>query len=229
VTPVDNTEPLSIYAAGPGQAPCLARMILAAARGRRLSGFLDVLLRVPERTILDILARLSVHPAQVWGRLDRTQVALVDGVCAGTITFGPEPEPSPYPFTPQALKDAAARAGLTPAQVLAGLTRQQAYMAQWPELFAGRAEPGTWLIEYLGVRRENRLGGVAQGLMTRARDMAGAAGASRLELYQDQDNALAGRLFASLGYKLVGTYAPAPGMEAYGPAVNRLRLNLSGF
>lgn len=223
--PVDNTEPLSVYKAGPGYAPCLAKMILAATRGHRKRGFLDLLTGLPEPNILRLLALLAVHPAQPWGRLDNTWVALVDGVCAGTVTMCSDIHTRDYPFSPLALADAAGSLGIPPVQVSDILARQKAFVDQLAA-FDEPAPAGTWLVEYLGVRPENRAGGVARGLMARAAREVKNAGGTALELYCDVGNVRAERLFAALGFTLASLYRYGPGFEAYGEGVRRLRLDL---
>ena len=223
--PVNNTEPLSIYKAGPGWAECLAKMILAACRSHRTRGFMDYLLQLPEPAIIRLLARLALHPAQQWGRIDNTYVALVDGVCSGTVTVRTEINSRDYPFTPLALAEVAPSLGITPSQVADILARQKAFVDQL-SAFAEPMPPGTWLVEYLAVRYENRSAGVAKGLMARAMQEVKAAGGAALELYCDLGNTRAERLFASLGFALVKEYRYAPKMKACGEGVRRLRLEL---
>jgi len=223
--PVNNTEPLSVYRAGPGYAKCLADMILLASRGHRKRGFLDHLTGLPEPEIIRLLSILAMHPDQPWGRIDNTYVALVDGVCSGTVTVRPELASRDYPFDPTALEDACARMGLAPGQAREILARQEAYVAGL-SVFEEEALPGAWLVEYLGVRRENQAGGAARGLLARAERDVRDAGGTALELYCDLGNTRAERLFAALGYTLVKEYRYGPGFEACGDGFRRLRLEL---
>jgi len=223
--PVDNTEPLSVYRAGPGYARCLADMILLASRSHHKRGFLDHLTGLPEPLILNLLARLAMHPAQLWGRIDNTYVALVDGVCSGTVTVREDISTPDYPFSPHALRDLAPGLGLTDEDVAGIVSRQQAFVNAMPAV-TEPATPGTWLVEYLGVRRENRAGGVARGLMARVEQDLRAAGAKALELYCDLGNTRAERLFSTLGFTLVREYRYGPGMEIYGEGVSLLKLEL---
>lgn len=225
--PVDNTEPLSVYRAGPGYDNCLAEMILAACRGHRKRGFLDHLVGLPGPDILRLLALLSRHPGQRWGLIENTYVALVDGVCSGTVTVSRETADRDYPFTPGPLKDVAAKLGLSPEIVEEILARQKAFVDQLA-VFNEPIAPGTWLVEYLGVRPENRAAGVALGLMDRAASEVRAAGGLALELYCDIGNTRAERLFARLGFTLAKEYRYIPEMvEAYGEGARRLRLELA--
>jgi GNAT superfamily N-acetyltransferase len=223
--PVNNTEPLSVYRAGPGYAKCLAGMILAACRAHRKRGFLDYLLELPDGDIVRLLTLLAAHPAQQWGRIDETYVALVDGVCSGTVTVSREKYTRDYPFTPEALTEVASRLGLAPGLVAEILARQKAYVDQMPA-FDEPVPPGTWLVEYLGVRPENRAAGVARGLMARATREVRDAGGSALELYCDIGNTRAERLFASLGFFLVKEYRYRPELADLGDGARRLRLEL---
>ncbi|WP_243361650.1 GNAT family N-acetyltransferase [Fundidesulfovibrio terrae] len=223
--PVNNTEPLSVYRAGPGYAKCLADMILLASRAHRKRGFLDHITGLPEPEIIRLLSILAMHPDQPWGRIDNTYVALVDGVCSGTVTVRPELATRDYPFAPPALRDAAARMGLAGAQVRDILGRQEAYVDSL-SVFDEPTQPGAWLVEYLGVRRENQATGVARGLMARAADDGRKAGGATLELYCDTGNTRAEQLFAMLGYELVRKYRYDPVVEVCGEAVKRFRLTL---
>jgi GNAT superfamily N-acetyltransferase len=227
--PVNNTEPLSVYRAGPGYAKCLADMILLASRAHRKRGFLDHITGLPEPDIIRLLSILAMHPDQPWGRIDNTYVALVDGVCSGTVTVRPELATRDYPFAPMALRDAASRMKLPDALVRDILTRQKAFTDSL-SVFEEDAQPGAWLVEYLGVRRENQAAGVARGLMARAMDDVRQAGGKTLELYCDTGNTRAERLFAMLGFTLVReyTYGPvvAPVFALYGESVKRMRLEL---
>ena len=223
--PVNNTEPLSVYRAGPGYAKCLAEMILLASRSHHKRGFLDHLTGLPEPVILKMLAGLAMHPAQPWGRIDNTYVALVDGVCSGTVTVREDISTPDYPFSPSALEDLAPGLGLHPEHVADILSRQRAFVNALPAV-TEPASPGTWLVEYLGVRRENRAAGVARGLMARTAQEVRAAGGKALELYCDLGNRRAERLFAALGYTLVKLYRYGPGMDAYGEGVSLLTLTL---
>ena len=224
--PVNNTEPLSVYRAGPGYDKCLADMILAACRGHHKRGFLDYLLELPDADTVRLLTHLAVHPAQAWGRIDETYVARVDGVCSGTVTMCREKDTRDYPFSPEALNGVASRLGMGPDVVAAILARQKAYVDQMPA-FDEPAPPGTWLVEYLAVRPENRAGGVARGLMARAADEARNAGGLALELYCDFGNTRAERLFAALGFGVVREYRYLPELAACGEGVRRLRLELA--
>jgi len=223
--PVNNTEPLSVYRAGPGYAKCLADMILLASRSHHKRGFLDHLTGLPEPTIIRLLARLAMHPAQPWGRIDNTYVALVDGVCSGTVTVREDLSTPDYPFSPQALRDLAPDLAISPEQVADILSRQQAFVSALPAV-TEPASPGTWLVEYLGVRRENQAGGVARGLMARTTQDVRAAGGKALELYCDLGNTRAERLFAALGFTLVREYRYGPGMDVYGQGVSLFKLAL---
>lgn len=223
--PVNNTEPLSVYRAGPGYAKCLADMILLASRAHRKRGFLDHITGLPEHGIIRLLSILAMHPDQPWGRIDNTYVALVDGVCSGTITVRPELATRDYPFAPAALRDAATRMGLNGEQVRGILERQAAYVDSL-SVFEEEAQPGAWLVEYLGVRRENQAAGVARGLMARATEDVRKAGGEVLELYCDTGNTRAERLFAMLGFTLVREYRYDPVVEMCGQAVKRMRLEL---
>ena len=223
--PVNNTEPLSVYRAGPGYAKCLAEMILLASRSHHKRGFLDHITELPEPVILGLLAGLAMHPDQPWGRIDNTCVALVDGVCSGTVTVREDISTPDYPFSPRALEDLAPGLGLSPEHVADILARQRDFVNALPAV-TEPASPGTWLVEYLGVRRENRAGGVARGLMARAEQDVRAAGGKVLELYCDLGNTRAEKLFATLGYTLVRKYSYGPGMEVYGAGVSLLTLTL---
>lgn len=221
--PVNNTEPLSVYRAGPGYAHCLAGMILSACRGHLKRGFLDDITGLPEPDILALLARLALHPAQPWGRIDNSYVALVDGVCSGMVTVREEIVCLDYPFAPEALQDAADALGFEPGVAEGILTRQRAFVAQLAA-FSEPVFPGGWLVEYISTRYENRSAGVAYALMARAEADIRAAGGAALEAYCDMGNTRAERLFASLGFTLVKEYLYIPEMRPFwGDGTRRLR------
>ncbi len=220
--PVNNTEPLSIYRAGPGYAKCLADMILAASRAPHKRGYLDHLLHgAATDEVLRLLAALAVHPRQQWGRLDNTWMALVDGVCAGTATFRPAAQVEEFPFSPPALLLAASGLGLERVAAEA-LDRQRMLLDALP---SGQVPPpGTWRLDYLGVRYENRGAGVGRGLMLRALDEVRAAGGRALELYCQGGNDRAAGLFAALGFREVWRHQLRPGPDAPPREMRLLRL-----
>jgi GNAT superfamily N-acetyltransferase len=221
--PVNNTEPLSVYRAGPGYAHCLAGMILSACRGHLKRGFLDDITGLAELDILALLAALAKHPGQPWGRIDNSYVALVDGVCSGMVTVREEIVRPDYPFAPGPLREAAGKLGITPEAVEAILARQRAFVEQLPA-FTEPVFPGGWLVEYVSTRYENRSAGVARALMARAEADIRAAGGSALEAYCDMGNTRAERLFASLGFTLVKEYFYIPEMRPlWGEGTRRLR------
>lgn len=222
--PVNNTEPLSVYRAGPGYAKCLSDIILAASRAPYKRGFLDHLLQMPEASILRLLGRLAMHPAQEWGRIDNTFAALVDGVCAGTVTVREKLRPCEFPFTPEALRDVARHLGMDAPQVEAVLTRQRTWLAHLP--IDAECPPGVWQAHYLGARREFRGGGVARGLMERAIGEITASGGTALELLCAMGNTRAEQLFASLGFTVVEERRFGPGFEHLGIGTRRWRLAL---
>lgn len=224
--PVNNTEPLSVYKAGPGYAPCLARMVLLASRAHRKRGFLDWITGLEEADIIRLLSILAMDRQQPWGRIDNTWVALVDGVCSGTVTVRPELATRDYPFAPKALEEACGRMGLEPGQARGILARQEEFVNAL-SVFEEEAEPGAWLVEYLGVRRENQAAGVAMGLMARAAEESRKAGATSLELYCDVGNTRAERLFAKLGFMPVREYRYARVLGSSGEVVTRLRRDLA--
>lgn len=197
--PVDNTEPLSIYRAGPGYDNCLADMLLRASRGCRRQGLLDHLLALPRLEALRVLARLARQEGQHAGRIEHTLVALVDGVCAGTLTLREDPPEAYRPLSPDPLREVFAGLGLARATAHAALDRQEAFLSLMPGA-AGPFPAGRWRVQYLAVRPENRAGGVARGLLLRARDEAARAGAASLGLCCPLGAPPAWRLFSAMGY-----------------------------
>lgn len=222
--PVNNTEPLSIYRAGPGYAHCLAEMMLMATRAHHKRGILDYLLGLPEPMILRVMARLAMHPAQAWGRIDNTFVALVDGVCAGTATVRPAVPFGEFPYSPMPFCEVAAELRIPPEFVEAALKRQKSLMA-WLAPGDDPEPPGMWLLEYLGVRRPFRAAGVGRGLMRRVIEEVRTAGGTGLELYCEIGNVRAERLYASLGFTVLHEYIYDADAVAFGGVgVRQLRL-----
>jgi len=207
--PVNNTEPLSVYPAGPGYAPCLAAMILASSRAHRLRGFVDRLLDLREPAILKLLARLALDPGQLCGRIDNAYVALVDGVCAGMVTVRPAGRLEEYPFSPGALEEAASALRLDAAWTGRVLERQRDFVSGLPRSREPMQE-GVWFVEHLAVRYENRSAGVARGLLDRVGADARGAGGTVLELYCETGNARAEALCATLGFVPASPEAPGP-------------------
>ncbi|MFP5221948.1 MAG: GNAT family N-acetyltransferase [Acidobacteriota bacterium] len=222
--PVNNTEPLSVYRAGPGYAPCLAEMILLATRAQHKRGILDFLLGLPEPVILRVMARLAMHPAQAWGRIDNTFVALVDGVCSGTATARPADPFGDFPYTPEPFREVAAELHIEPELVEAALERQKRLL-YWLSPGDEPEPEGMWLLEYLAVRRPFRAGGVARGLMERVMQEVRAAGGSGLELYCEIGNVQAERLYATLGFSVLREYIyDEAAVGFHGVGVRQLRI-----
>lgn len=224
--PVNNTEPLSVYRAGPGYARCLAEMIVMASRGHNRRGYLDRLLDMPEERITDVLAALAMHPGQLWGRIDNAFVALVDGVCSGMATAREAASMGEFPFSREAFEEVGARLKLAPEAVAQVLERQDELAVRF-EASRTRFAPGTWLVEYVAVRRENRAGGVARGLMERIAAEAAAAGGKGLELFCEMGNVRAERLYASLGFRPVWEYRYPGELAGQGQGIRRLRRELA--
>lgn len=224
--PVDNTEPLSVYRAGPGYARCLAEMILMASRGHHRRGYMDNLLDLPGERTLDVLAALARHPAQLWGRVDNAFVALVDGVCSGMVSVRPARTLGEFPFSREAFTEVGQRLGLAPEAVARTLERQND-LARRFHASATLLPEGTWLVEYLAVRRENRAAGVARGLMARVEAEAKAAKASGIELFCEMGNERAQRLYSTLGFRPVWEFRYPQEMAAHGEGVRRLRSDLA--
>lgn len=222
--PVNNTEPLSVYRAGPGYAPCLAEMILMATRAQHKRGILDYLLGLPEPLILRVMARLAMHPAQAWGRIDNTFVALVDGVCAGTATARPAVPFGEFPYSPEPFREVAAGLHIAPELVDAALERQERLL-YWLSPGDDPEPQGMWLLEYLAVRRPFRAGGVARGLMERVVQEASVAGGTGIELYCEIGNVQAERLYATLGFSVLREYLYDDDAVVFGGVgVRQLRL-----
>ncbi|GFK92682.1 hypothetical protein NNJEOMEG_00508 [Fundidesulfovibrio magnetotacticus] len=216
--PVDNTEPLSVYRAGPGYDNCLADMALRAARGHRKRGLLDHLLGLDPHRTQRVLALLARDPRQHAGRYEHTFVALVDGVCSGTATARTDLPGGYQPLSPDALADAFARRGLTEVQARAALDRQADYLRLLP--LAGEPfGPDTWRVQYVAARPENRAGGVARGLLRRVEAEARSAGIARLGAVCQTGNVRALRLFAAMGYEAERERAYPPELAHLGEGI----------
>ncbi|WP_243312855.1 GNAT family N-acetyltransferase [Fundidesulfovibrio agrisoli] len=209
--PVNNTEPLSVYAAGPGYAPCLAAMILDSSRAHRLRGFIEHILDLPKPKALRLLARLAAHPAQLCGRIGNAYVALVDGVCSGMVTVRPAGRLEEFPFSPEALAEAGAAERLGGAWLEGALKRQRAFTGALAGA-RGPAPAGTWSVEYLAVRYENRSAGVARALLGRVAAEVRDAGGNALELYCEAGNLRAEAMCSALGFEPAG---PPGNQEAW--------------
>lgn len=219
--PVDNTEPLSVYRAGPGYSDCLANMALAASRAHHKRGFLDSILGLPAHEIVRMLSRLAMHPGQKWGRTDNSYVALVDGVCSGMCTVRPAGTRDEFLFSPGAFRDVAVALKKDAAWIDAALERADA--------FAGAVFPlepapeGTWRLEWLAVRHENRSAGVARGLLDRALDDIRAGGGKRIEALCEMGNVRAERLFGTFGFEAVREFPYPQGLPEPGTGFRLLR------
>lgn len=223
--PVNNTEPLSVYRAGPGYAPCLAEMLLAASRGHLKRGFLDALLSLPEPRILKLLTLMASAQPQRWARIENAFVALVDGVCAGIAVARPATN-APELLEPKALFQAGAALKLTTQHIEAILVRQ----AQLCNAQPARTEPlapGVWFVDCIGVRYENRSAGVGRALLSRIIEESAPAGATALETWCVMGNTRAQGLFTALGFTVEQQRLyPADRQAAWGQGVQRLRLDL---
>lgn len=219
--PVDHTEPPSFYPAGPGYVRCLAEMIVLASRSHLTRGFLDHLTGLSTEALTALLMCLARHPAQPWGRLSNAFVGLVDGVCAGMMCLRPDLADRDFPFAPKALADCAQDINLSRDEVQDILKRQRAYAMGLPAL-AEPVRPGTYLLEYLAVRRENRGRGVGAGLLRRALHEAAKAGGAEVVLYVDMGNERALSFYHGFGFRRQAAYPFGPDMAPYGPGVLRL-------
>jgi len=221
--PVDNTEPLSVYRAGPGYSDCLANMALAASRAHHKRGFLDSILDLPAHGIVRLLSRLAMHPDQKWGRTENSYVALVDGVCSGMCTVRPADSRDAFLFSPGAFRDVAVTLKKDAAWIEAALKRTKAFAEA---VFPSEPAPaGTWRLEWLAVRHENRSAGVARGLMARAVDDIRHAGGLRLDALCETGNVRAERMFGSLGFRVEREFPYPSGLPEPGRGFKLLRLD----
>ncbi|MFZ5427272.1 MAG: GNAT family N-acetyltransferase [Thermodesulfobacteriota bacterium] len=219
--PVDNTEPLSVYRAGPGYSACLANMALAASRAHHKRGFLDSILGLPAHGIVRVLSRLALHPGQKWGRVENSYVALVDGVCSGMATVRPAGTRDEFLFSLEAFRDVAATLKMDARWTQAALERRDAFAeAVFP---AEPASEGTWRLEWLAVRHENRSAGVARGLLERALADVRAAGAARVEVLCEIGNVRAERLSGTFGFEAVREFPYPAGLPEPGTGFRLLR------
>ena len=220
-----NPAALETRRALPGDAACLARVMLLASRSQHERGYIDRILDLSEPDILILLAAMVLHPAQLWGRIDNSFTAMADGASIAMGTLREAKDLAGFPFAEEALGDAGGAIGLDRRRIEAALERQR----ELRERFRADEtvfEDGAWLVEYLAVLPAGRSKGAGRALMERMIAQAAAAGGRFVQLYCEIGNAHAEKLYASLGFTPVEETLYPPELQHLGIGVRRLRLAL---
>lgn len=150
---------ISIVRAKPDHSPFLARTILAASRSHLPRGPFDVALELGDMELLAIIERMTVSDHVCNCHFTKFLAAECDGEPVGALAAFDPAEAQLLPLD-AALCDAYSSLGHDEDNLTHVMARIDALGRCFP-----RAEPGTWIIEWVAVDEAHRRHGICNQLM----------------------------------------------------------------
>lgn len=161
---------IRVRPATPEDAPLIAWTMLMAGRSHLQRGIWDIIISQPEEKCLELLQYLTLTGPRHMCSYSEFLVADVDGRPAAALS-GYDPQTNGELTVTEPLAEAAAKAGLTEADMAAGNDGLVKFLTCHPD-----EEPGAWIVEHVATRPEFRRSGAISKLLTEVLDRGRQSG-----------------------------------------------------
>lgn len=183
----------TIRPARPEDASFIARTVLAAQRGPRPRGWLEIALDRSEPKVLDFLSRLASAKQRSWYHASQFLVAEVEGTPAAALCA--LPSRGTRDAMRAAIEEAATGEGMSGSDLAAVFARGAYARGCWVQ-----GGEGEWLVEHVATLPEYRGRGLVQALIAHALEKGRAAGFEQASISFLIGNEPAERCYAKAGF-----------------------------